>query len=50
MCPHIWKKVNEVFVCTRCGLTRTPDGKILFDRKITNIKLNKQKKNKQKRR
>ena len=36
MCPHIWKKVNDVSVCVRCGLTRTYDGRILFDRKIMN--------------
>ena len=38
MCSHIWKKVNAVNVCIRCGLTRMPDGKIIFDRKIPNYK------------
>jgi hypothetical protein len=38
MCSHIWKKFNEVFVCVRCGLTRVPDGRIIFDRKIANYK------------
>ncbi len=38
MCNHVWRKVNDVLVCTRCGLTRTPDGKILFDRKLPNYK------------
>ena len=33
-CPHIWKKVNEVKVCVRCGLTRTYDGRILFDKAL----------------
>lgn len=33
-CPHIWKKVNDVSVCVRCGLTRTYDGRILFDRRL----------------
>ena len=38
MCGHNWRKVNDVWVCLNCGLTRTHDGKILFDRKITNYK------------
>ena len=38
MCPHNWRKINDVFVCLRCGLTRTVDGKILFDRKIVNFR------------
>lgn len=46
MCPHIWVKFNDVFVCKRCGLTRTPDGKLIFDKKITNYKPKKRKKNK----
>jgi hypothetical protein len=38
MCNHIWQKVNDVFVCSRCGLTRTTSGKIIFDRKLPNYK------------
>ena len=38
MCSHVWKKVNDVQVCVRCGLTRIADGRILFDRKIVNYK------------
>lgn len=34
MCNHIWKKFNDVWVCIRCGMTRLPDGKIRFDRKL----------------
>lgn len=38
MCNHIWKKVNDVRVCLRCGMTvRLLDGAILFDRKLPNI-------------
>lgn len=37
-CPHSWQKINDVQVCMRCGLTRTHDGKFLFDRKIVNYK------------
>jgi hypothetical protein len=44
MCGHQWKKTNDVFVCVRCGMTRTYDGKIMFDRKIVNYKPKKQKK------
>lgn len=36
MCNHTWKHVNDVWVCLRCGLTRTCDGKIIFDKKIVN--------------
>lgn len=38
MCGHQWQKVNDVWVCMRCGLTRTYDGKIMFDRKIVNVR------------
>lgn len=38
MCNHVWKKVEDVHVCLRCGLTRTPDGKYIFDKKITNYR------------
>ena len=36
MCGHQWKKVNDVYVCIKCGLTKTYDGKIIFDRKLPN--------------
>lgn len=36
MCNHIWKEVNDVRVCLRCGLTvRKLDGAVVgFDRKL----------------
>ena len=35
MCNHIWKIVNDVRVCLRCGLTINRfDGSVLFDRKL----------------
>jgi hypothetical protein len=37
-CGHQWRKFNDVEVCVRCGLTRTYDGKILFDRRLPNVK------------
>ena len=40
-CGHQWKKVNDVFVCVRCGITRLPNGKIYFDRKLPNVKVKK---------
>lgn len=43
MCKHQWVKINDVLVCTRCGLTRTMDGKILFDRKLPSYKPKKKK-------
>lgn len=45
MCPHTtWQKFNDVYVCVRCGLTKTYDGRIIFDRKLTNYKPKKRKK------
>ena len=39
MCLHSnTKKVNDVRVCLDCGMTILPNGKIIFDRKITNYK------------
>lgn len=46
MCSHEWKKVNEIFVCMRCGLTRTPNGNLLFDKGIVNYKPKKRMKHK----
>lgn len=43
MCGHDWKKINDVWVCLRCGLTKTYDGRFLFDRKIINYKSKKRK-------
>lgn len=43
MCSHIWKKINEVQVCVRCGLTRLPNGRMFFDRALPNY-LDKKKK------
>lgn len=44
MCNHIWRKVNDVLVCVRCGLERI-DGtnKVIFDKKIVNYKQKKRK-------
>ncbi len=38
MCSHEWRQINDVSVCTRCGLTRTKSGKIIFDRKLPNYR------------
>jgi len=39
MCRHIWKDVNDLRVCLRCGLTvRRLDGAVVcFDRKLPGI-------------
>ena len=42
-CGHNWQKVNDCYVCVKCGLTRTLDGKMIFDRKIANYKPKKRK-------
>ncbi len=38
MCSHNWIAINDIRVCTRCGMTVTDDGKVLFDRKFVNQK------------
>lgn len=44
MCAHSnWQKFGEVWACLRCGLTKLPDGKIIFDRKLPSY-INKKKK------
>lgn len=35
MCSHKWLKVNDLDVCTKCGVTRLFNGKILFDKALT---------------
>lgn len=45
MCGHQWRKLNDVYICVRCGLTKTYDGKIIFDRRLPS-KLNKKEKRK----
>lgn len=40
MCSHEWKKINDVWVCLRCGITRLPQG-IMFDREIVNYQSSK---------
>lgn len=33
MCRHVWKEINSVRVCQRCGMTvNMLDGKVMFDR------------------
>lgn len=35
MCNHIWKMMNDVRVCLRCGITISIfDGRVIFDRKL----------------
>lgn len=35
MCRHIWKTINNVRVCQRCGVTiNMIDGSVIFDRKL----------------
>lgn len=37
MCRHLWRDINDVRVCQRCGMTvRTLDGKVMFDRRFPN--------------
>jgi hypothetical protein len=45
-CNHVWKRVRDVSVCLKCGLTITYDGKFLFDRKLPNYRPNKKYKRK----
>lgn len=35
MCRHVWKTINSVRVCQRCGVTvNMLDGSVIFDRKL----------------
>lgn len=43
MCSHLWKRVGECFVCIKCGITRLPNGRIFFDRKLPNFDTAKEK-------
>ena len=43
MCSHSWKRIGDTWVCMNCGLTRLNNGRIYFDRKITNITQKKRK-------
>lgn len=36
MCDHAWKKVNDVWVCAKCGFARLPTGEVMFDRQYPN--------------
>lgn len=47
MCSHVWREINDIRVCARCGLTiRKLDGKIIFDRDYANAGKKKGRKNK----
>lgn len=37
MCSHCWRKVNDVWICTKCGLTRLIDGRFYFDHQYRDI-------------
>ncbi len=37
-CGHIWKQVNDVGVCQKCGLTISKKGEVMFDRNYVNHK------------
>lgn len=43
MCGHSWRRVCDMWVCMRCGMTRLNDGRILLDRKLINMKPKKRK-------
>lgn len=34
MCSHDFRKINDIKVCVRCGLTMPQDGRPFFDKKI----------------
>mgnify|MGYP003201858938 FL=1 len=36
MCDHLWQRVNDVWVCAKCGFTRLPTGQIMFDKQYPN--------------
>ena len=37
MCRHVWREINDLRVCTKCGLTvNMLDGKVMLDREFIN--------------
>lgn len=47
MCNHSnTKRVGELKVCLKCGMTVLPNGQIFFDRELPNYKSKKTKKRK----
>lgn len=38
MCSHNWRKFGEVWACMNCGLTKTSDGRLFFDKELPNYK------------
>lgn len=34
MCKHEVKKIEDVKVCLRCGMTTLSNGKVIFDKEI----------------
>ena len=37
-CGHLWRKMNDVRVCMKCGLTVGKDGRVLvFDRRLRDV-------------
>ncbi len=46
MCRHSYVKINDVYVCRKCGLTITFDGKIIFDKRFPNYNAKKRRKSK----
>lgn len=38
MCKHEFIKINDIVICKKCGINKTPDGKIIFDRKVINYR------------
>lgn len=47
MCRHIWKTINKVRVCPRCGLTVSLiDGRVMLDRELPGTMSRKRKGNK----
>ena len=43
-CGHIWKQINDVGVCQKCGLTISKKGEIMFDRSFISQKKRRSKK------
>ena len=38
MCSHNLVKINDMRICTRCGMTVLPNGMVIFDRNLPNYK------------
>lgn len=35
-CGHVWKQINDIGICQKCGLIINKKGEVMFDRDYVN--------------